>query len=71
MIVDDTLNRAGFHLLLDVGGACRGFVYKALWADSLGPKSSSGATYVGSLEANTAALVSGLSGGRVRCRPRG
>jgi ABC-type Zn uptake system ZnuABC Zn-binding protein ZnuA len=46
-------------------------VGRALWADSLGPKSSSGATYVGSLEANTAALVSGLSGGRVRCRPRG
>jgi ABC-type Zn uptake system ZnuABC Zn-binding protein ZnuA len=43
---------------------------RALWADSLGPKRSSGATYVGSLEANTAALVSGLSGGRLACRPR-
>lgn len=46
-------------------------VGKALWADSLGPKGSSGATYVGSLQANTAALVSGLSAGRVSCRPRG
>jgi ABC-type Zn uptake system ZnuABC Zn-binding protein ZnuA len=43
----------------------------ALYADSLGPAGSSGATYVGSLEANTAALVSGLSGGSRRCRPRG
>ena len=46
-------------------------VGKALWADSLGPKGSSGATYLGSLKANTAALVSGLSGGRVSCTPRG
>ncbi|HEY8769858.1 MAG TPA: zinc ABC transporter substrate-binding protein, partial [Thermoleophilaceae bacterium] len=46
-------------------------VGKALWADSLGPKGSSGATYLGSLKANTAALVSGLSGGSVSCTPRG
>jgi ABC-type Zn uptake system ZnuABC Zn-binding protein ZnuA len=39
----------------------------ALYADSLGPKGSAGATYVGSLEANTRALISGFSGGRVRC----
>src|SRR4051812_18329445 len=43
----------------------------ALWADSLGPQGSSGATYDGSLEANTAAVVAGLSGGRESCRPRG
>jgi ABC-type Zn uptake system ZnuABC Zn-binding protein ZnuA len=42
----------------------------SLWADSLGPKGSSGATYAGSLRANTAAIVSGLSGGRLGCRPR-
>ena len=40
----------------------------ALWADALGPKGSSGATYAGSVEANTRALAAGLSGGRVRCR---
>jgi zinc/manganese transport system substrate-binding protein len=40
----------------------------ALWADSLGPKGSSGATYIGSLEANTRALVEGFSGGAVNCR---
>jgi ABC-type Zn uptake system ZnuABC Zn-binding protein ZnuA len=42
----------------------------ALWADTLGPKDSTGATYVESIEANTAAIVDGLSGGQVQCRPR-
>jgi zinc/manganese transport system substrate-binding protein len=41
----------------------------ALWADTLGPEGSSGATYVGSIAANTAAIVDGLSGGAVACRP--
>jgi zinc/manganese transport system substrate-binding protein len=41
---------------------------KALWADSLGPKGSDGATYVESIAANTAALVDGFSGGVVNCR---
>lgn len=41
-----------------------------LWADTLGPKGSSGATYLGSLAANTASIVEGLSGGEQRCRPR-
>jgi zinc/manganese transport system substrate-binding protein/manganese/iron transport system substrate-binding protein len=39
----------------------------ALWADSLGPKGSSGATYIGSIEANTRALVGGFTGGAVDC----
>ena len=39
----------------------------ALWADSLGPKGSSGATYIGSIEANARALVQGFSGGAVDC----
>ncbi len=41
-----------------------------LWADALGPEGSDGATYIGSIAANTAALVEGLSGGRRSCRPR-
>ncbi|CAA9587734.1 MAG: hypothetical protein AVDCRST_MAG88-4255, partial [uncultured Thermomicrobiales bacterium] len=41
-----------------------------LWADTLGPEGSSGATYIGSIAANTSAIVRGLSGGRVRCTPR-
>ena len=42
-------------------------VGRALWADSLGPAGSSGATYAGSIAANTDAIVDGLSGGRARC----
>ena len=40
----------------------------ALYADSLGAQGSAGATYLGSLRANTRALVDGFSGGRQRCR---
>lgn len=41
-----------------------------LYADSLGPAGTAGETYLGSIAANTATIVEGLSGGRVRCRPR-
>lgn len=41
-----------------------------LWADTLGPRGSSGATYVDSIASNTGAVVEGLSGGKRRCRPR-
>lgn len=40
-----------------------------LWADSLGPRGSGAETYIGALTANTAAMVEGMSGGSVRCRP--
>ena len=39
----------------------------ALWADALGPEGSRGATYIGSIEANTDTIVRGLSGGEERC----
>jgi ABC-type Zn uptake system ZnuABC Zn-binding protein ZnuA len=39
----------------------------ALYADSLGARGSAGATYLGSLRANTAALAGGFSDGRARC----
>ena len=38
-----------------------------LYADSLGPPGSAGATYLGSLRANTLALAAGFTGGRARC----
>jgi ABC-type Zn uptake system ZnuABC Zn-binding protein ZnuA len=38
-----------------------------LYADSLGPEGSAGATYLGSLRSNTRALVGGFTGGRTRC----
>jgi zinc/manganese transport system substrate-binding protein len=43
-------------------------VGRPLWADSLGPAGSDGATYVGSIEANTRALVEGFTGRPARCR---
>ena len=42
-------------------------VGRPLWADSLGPAGSSGATYEGSIRANTSAIVEGLSGGAKAC----
>ena len=42
-------------------------VGKALWADSLGPKGSDGATYVQSIESNTKAMVDGFTGGAATC----
>jgi ABC-type Zn uptake system ZnuABC Zn-binding protein ZnuA len=44
-------------------------VGRALWADTLGPADSDGATYLDSIASNTAALVDGFSGGEVACRP--
>jgi ABC-type Zn uptake system ZnuABC Zn-binding protein ZnuA len=40
-----------------------------LWADTLGPEGSEGATYIDSIAANTAAIVDGLSGGEESCEP--
>ncbi len=44
-------------------------VGSALWADTLGPDGSSGATYIGSIAANTHAIVAGLTGGAMSCTP--
>jgi ABC-type Zn uptake system ZnuABC Zn-binding protein ZnuA len=44
-------------------------VGRPLWADALGPADSDGATYVESIQSNTAAIVDGLTGGEQRCRP--
>ena len=43
-------------------------VGRPLWADSLGPAESDGATYAGSIAANTRAIAEGLSGGALSCR---
>jgi zinc/manganese transport system substrate-binding protein len=40
-----------------------------LWADTLGGEGSGAETYVDATEANTAALVEGMSGGAISCRP--
>ena len=38
-----------------------------LWADTLGPPGSSGATYIDAIEANATALAEGMSGGTADC----
>jgi ABC-type Zn uptake system ZnuABC Zn-binding protein ZnuA len=38
-----------------------------LWADTLGPEGSAGATYLGALRADAASMAAGFSGGAVRC----
>jgi ABC-type Zn uptake system ZnuABC Zn-binding protein ZnuA len=42
-------------------------VGRPLWADTLGPAESGGATYLGSIASNTRAIAEGLSGGAARC----
>lgn len=57
------LERAVSH---EAGGS----LGEPLWADTLGPKGSSGETYIESIASNTEALVKGLTGGAASCRPR-
>jgi ABC-type Zn uptake system ZnuABC Zn-binding protein ZnuA len=40
----------------------------ALYGDSLGADGTAGATYIGSMKANTAALVNGFTAGRRTCQ---
>lgn len=42
-------------------------VGEALWADTLGSEGSSGATYLDSVQANTEAIVRGLTAGKADC----
>jgi zinc/manganese transport system substrate-binding protein len=50
--------------IADEAGATVG---KALWADTLGPKDSDGATYLASIASNTKAMVDGVTGGTSSC----
>jgi hypothetical protein len=40
---------------------------RALWADTLGPTKSDGATYLKSLASNTRAMIDGVTGGAITC----
>jgi zinc/manganese transport system substrate-binding protein len=42
-------------------------VGRALWADTLGPEGSDGATYLESIASNTRAIVDGFTDGATRC----
>jgi ABC-type Zn uptake system ZnuABC Zn-binding protein ZnuA len=50
--------------IADEAGATVG---KPLWADTLGPEGSNGATYLQSIASNTQAMVEGVTGGEVSC----
>jgi ABC-type Zn uptake system ZnuABC Zn-binding protein ZnuA len=45
-------------------------VGEGLWADALGPEGSNGETYLEAMASNTAAMVDGMTGGELSCRPR-
>ena len=64
VFAESSVNPKVERAIADESGAVVG---RALWADSLGPKGSSGATYIGSIRANTLAIADGLSGGAARC----
>lgn len=57
--------RLAERIASDTGATAR----HTLYGDTLGPAGSRGATYLGMEEANADALVRGMSGGRVTCRP--
>jgi ABC-type Zn uptake system ZnuABC Zn-binding protein ZnuA len=44
-------------------------VGEGLWADALGPEGSDGETYLEAMASNTAAMVDGMTGGELSCRP--
>jgi ABC-type Zn uptake system ZnuABC Zn-binding protein ZnuA len=64
IFAESSVNPKLEQVVADQAGATIG---KALWADTLGPKGSDGATYVASIASNTRAIVHGLSGGAVTC----
>lgn len=51
-----------------IAAAAGAHVGRALWADTLGPPGSDGATYLSSIAANTRTLVDGFTDGRQTCR---
>jgi ABC-type Zn uptake system ZnuABC Zn-binding protein ZnuA len=64
IFAESSVNPKLEQVVADEAGARVG---KALWADTLGPEGSDGATYLASIAANTHAIADGLSGGAVRC----
>jgi ABC-type Zn uptake system ZnuABC Zn-binding protein ZnuA len=52
-----------------IAGQAGAEVGRELWADTLGPEGSDGATYLASIASNTAAMVEGVTGGAVACAP--
>ena len=66
IFAESSVNPDVEQAIADASGARVG---AELYADALGPEGSPGATYAGSIAANTAAIVDGLTGGASSCTP--
>jgi zinc/manganese transport system substrate-binding protein len=64
VFAESSVNSKVEQAIADESGATVG---KALWADTLGPEGSDGATYLASIVSNTKAMVDGVTGGAVTC----
>jgi len=64
VFAESSVNSKVERAIADEAGATVG---KALWADTLGPEGSDGATYLESIASNTRAMIDGVSGGAVSC----
>ena len=64
IFAESSVNPKLEQVVADEAGAQVG---RALWADTLGPEGSDGATYLTSIAANTRAIADGLGGGAVSC----
>jgi zinc/manganese transport system substrate-binding protein/manganese/iron transport system substrate-binding protein len=65
VFAESSVNSKVERAIADEAGAQVG---RPLWADTLGPKGSDGATYLRSIASNTQAMVSGVTGGAKRCK---
>ena len=64
MFAESSVNSKVEQAIADEAGAKVG---RELWADTLGPEGSGGATYLQSIASNTDAMVEGVSGGAISC----
>jgi ABC-type Zn uptake system ZnuABC Zn-binding protein ZnuA len=67
VFAESSVNSKVERAIADETGATVG---KPLWADTLGPTGSDGATYLTSIASNTQAMVDGVTGGQVTCALR-
>jgi ABC-type Zn uptake system ZnuABC Zn-binding protein ZnuA len=65
VFAESSVNSKVERAIADESGAAIG---RELWADTLGPEGSPGATYLRSIAANTKAMVEGVTGGAVACK---
>jgi ABC-type Zn uptake system ZnuABC Zn-binding protein ZnuA len=66
VFAESSVNSKVERAIADEAGATVG---APLWADTLGPEGSDGATYLESIASNTRAMVEGVTGGAVQCAP--